>query len=198
MVKILGLSGSPRAGGNTDTLLIYFLKGAEEAGAQTEIVFLREYLIHPCTGCEQCRKYKVCNKLYDGMQLLYPKIEEAKGMILGSPTHSYNVTAWVKSFLDRLYAFHNFSNDHPRNHSSRLEGQGRKAIVFCVCEQEDLQGIGVTIEAMHKPLTDLGYQIVKSFPVTGYYERGAVRHNKEVLEAAFHEGNQLAQKLVDN
>jgi len=49
-IKILGVSGSPRKGGNTDVLLDSFLKGAVSAGAETKKVLLREYSIESCIG----------------------------------------------------------------------------------------------------------------------------------------------------
>lgn len=195
MVKIVGFSGSPRAGGNTDILLKHFLKGANEAGAQTEKVFLRQYVIQSCNGCEKCRKDKTCTQLYDGMQLLYPKIEGAKGMVLGSPTYNYNVTALVKAFIDRLYPYYNFTDDRPRRWSSHLAGQGRKAVVFAVCEQENPEDMGFTIEAMSKPLEALGYEIIKQFRATGYFDRGVVSRHEALLQAAFHEGFELAKNL---
>jgi len=195
MVKILGVSGSPRAGGNTDVLLRYFLKGAEAEGAHTEKAFLRDYAIRPCVGCEQCRKDKTCTRFFDGMQLLYPKVEEAKGLVLGSPSHNFNVTAWVKAFIDRLYPYYNFTEDRPRKYSSRLEGQGRKAIVYGVCEQTFEEGMGFTLDAMREPLRCLGYEVITEFPVAGFFDRGAVRQDQEILDRAFEEGRKLAQAL---
>lgn len=52
------------------------------------------------------------------MNLLYPKIEEAKGMVLGSPTYNYNVTSLMKTFIDRLYPYYNFTDDRPRGYSA--------------------------------------------------------------------------------
>ncbi|MBO8128359.1 MAG: flavodoxin family protein [Peptococcaceae bacterium] len=196
MVKILGLSGSPRAGGNTDVLLNQFLKGAEAEGAQTEKIYLRDYVIQPCIGCERCRKDKTCTRLFDGMQLLYPKVEEAQGLILGSPAHNLNVTAWVKAFIDRLYPYYNFTDDRPRKYSSRLAGQGRKAIVYGVCEQNSHEeGMGFTLSAMREPLRFLGYEVIKEFSVAGIFDRGAVREDKEILKAAFEDGRRLAQAI---
>ena len=138
-VKILGVSGSPRKGGNTEILLDNFLKGAESAGAETKKVHLREYSIESCIGCEACRKAGTCIRFHDGMELLYPEIEEAKGLILGSPTYNYNVTAPMKAFIDRLYPYYNFTDERPGPYSSKLGDQGRKVLVFTVCEQEKLE-----------------------------------------------------------
>jgi multimeric flavodoxin WrbA len=195
-LKVLCISGSPRGGGNTDVLLASLFRGIEDTGVEAEKIFLRDYLIQPCIGCERCRKDKMCSRLNDGMQLLYPKIVESAGLILGSPTHSYNVTAIVKAFIDRLYPFYEFTDDRPRNFSSRLAEQGRKAMVFSVSEQDEMGETGFTLEAMGYPLTALGYEVIEDFSVTGIFERGAVRSEMEVVNAAYERGRHLAKLLL--
>jgi len=194
--KVLCISGSPRGGGNTDVILASLMRGVEEMGVEAERVFLREFMIQPCTGCERCRKDKTCTRLYDGMHLLYPKILESTGLILGSPTHNYNVTALVKAFIDRLYPFFEFTEDRPRKYSSRLADQGRKAVVFSVSEQDEMGETGFTLEAMGYPLTALGYEVIEDFSITGIFDRGAVRKEMALLNAAFERGRRLAEILL--
>jgi len=129
------------------------------------------------------------------MQLLYPKIEESKGIVLGSPTYNYNVTALVKAFIDRLYPYYNFTDDRPRQWSSHLEGQARKGIVFTVGEQVDISDMGYTLEAMQRPLEALGYEITCELPAMGFFDRGAVAKDKDLMESAFQKGFELARKL---
>jgi multimeric flavodoxin WrbA len=132
------------------------------------------------------------------MELLYPEIEECKGLILGSPTYNYNITSDMKTFIDRLYPYYNFTNDRPRQYSSKLADQGRKAIVFSVCEQSDIKEMGFALEAMEMPLEALGYEVVEKFPVTGYFDRGAVSKDTNVLERAFETGKKMALDLVES
>lgn len=194
-VKIIGIGGSPRKNGNTDILLDNFLKGAESAGADTKKVLLRNYSIEPCIGCEACRKAGTCTQFHDGMDILYPEIEVSKGLILGSPTYNYNITSSMKSFIDRLYPYYNFTNDRPRQYSSKLANQGRKAIVFSICEQLEIEEMGFALEALEMPLEALGYEDIEKFPVTGCFDRGVVSKNAEVLKKAFEAGKKLAVNL---
>ncbi|MDF1554317.1 MAG: flavodoxin family protein [Deferrisomatales bacterium] len=181
-VRILGVSGSPRKGGNTDALLDRAAISARSAGASMELVHLRDYVIQPCVGCEQCRKDLTCTRFYDGMHLLYPKIEQAKGLVLGSPTHHYNVTAWVKAFIDRLYPYYEFSRQRPGPWRSRLSGQGRVAVTFEVCEQCDPSESSFTLAALRKPLEALGYETLAEISVLGHFRKAAVREDPAALE----------------
>lgn len=196
MTMILGVGGSPRAGGNSDVLLQHILEGAAGAGAGTEAVHLRSYGFGPCIGCERCRKDKACTGLLDGMQLLYPKIEAAQGLVLVSPTHQYNVSALMKAFIDRLYCYYDFTDTRPRNYSSRLAGQGRAAAVCAVCEQEVRSDMGYTLEMLRMPLEPLGYAITGELPVFGIFDRGKVRDHPEALARAEELGRDLARGLV--
>ena len=180
-VKILGVGSSPRKNGNTDLLLDSFLKGAESAGAETKKVLLRTYSIESCIGCEACRKSGACTQFHDGMELLYPEIEASDGLILGTPTYNYNITSSMKSFIDRLYPYYEFTDDRPRRYSSKLANKRRKAIVFSICEQSEIQEMGFALEAMEMPLEALGCTVIEKFPVTGYFDRGAVSKDTDIL-----------------
>ena len=191
-MKILGISGSPRAGGNTDTLLRALLEGAAAVGAETEAVYLRNYAIHPCTGCERCRKDLTCTRFMDGMHLLYPKVEAADGLILGSPTYNYNITPEMKAFIDRLYPYYRFTAERPGPYSSFFEGSDRKALVFSVAEQTNPAERGFAIEAMQRPLEALGFSVKESLPAEGYFGKGAVAGDAAMREQARDAGRRFA------
>ena len=197
MKKVLGIGGSPRNVGNSDILLRHILKGAADESAATEEVQLRDYQFQPCTGCERCRKDKECTGLQDGMQLIYPKIREAKGIVLISPIYSYNVTALMKSFIDRLYSFYDFSDERPGHWSSQLAGQERKAIIAVVGEQATREegGMDLTLETMRRSITALGYEVVDELPVLGIFHKGKIKKYPQVLEQAESLGRRLASSL---
>ena len=58
--SILGIVGSPRKGGNTDTLVDTVLAGAAECGAVSEKIILQELSIAPCRACNYCKKHGKC------------------------------------------------------------------------------------------------------------------------------------------
>lgn len=192
---VLGIGGSPRKAGNSDVLLDSILKGASEKNVGTQSVHLRDFYYQPCIGCERCRKDKICTGLNDGMTLLYPLVYESRGLVLVSPTHNYNITAWMKAFIDRLYCFYDFEDTRPRAWSNRLAGQGRKAVLAAVAEQTDEYDMGFTLEAMKRPLEALGYEVLAELPVLGIFDRGRVKQEEEILKAASMLGRELAESL---
>jgi multimeric flavodoxin WrbA len=102
-MKVLGLFGSPRRGGNTEILLEEVLKGAEREGAEIERLYLSNLKITPCTECHGCDETGDC-VILDEMQKIYPKLLEADIIILASPVFFYGVTAWAKTLIDRSQA----------------------------------------------------------------------------------------------
>ena len=89
-MKVLGIFGSPRRQGNSDTLMKAFLQGAAEAGAAVEEIFLREQKISPCLEIYHCFKDGTC-PIKDEMRELYDKLIEADVVALASPVFFYSV-----------------------------------------------------------------------------------------------------------
>ena len=103
-MKILGIVCSPRKGGNTEILVTEALEAAREAGGETELVLVADKNIAPCDGCGSCRETGAC-KIKDDMQAIYEQLEQADGIILGTPVYFLNVSAQAKAVMDRTYAF---------------------------------------------------------------------------------------------
>ncbi len=193
--KVMGFSGSPRKGGNSDILLSHILNGVSENRLPADSLRLADCEFQPCIGCERCRKDKICTAHVDGMSFLYPKIITSMGLVLVCPTHNYNITAWMKAFIDRLYCFYNFEKNRPSAWSSRLADQGRKAVIAAVCEQENKEDMGFTIDAMRLPLEALGYEIIGELDVLGTFAKAKVKEQTSTLIRAAELGSDLAKSI---
>lgn len=193
--KVLGIGSSPRKGGNSDILLQNIIKGVTKSRIDNISLHLRDYHYQGCIGCEMCRKDKICTRLNDGMSLIYPEIIKSQGLILVSPTHNYNITAWMKAFIDRMYCFYDFQNNRPGEWSSRLAGQGRKAVLAAICEQENPEDMGFTLDAMRLPLKALGYDIIGELPVFRIFDKAKVKEEREILNKAIELGSNLAKSI---
>ncbi|MDD5465158.1 MAG: flavodoxin family protein [Candidatus Omnitrophica bacterium] len=103
MVKIVGLSGSPRKDGNTEILVKEALKAAKSRGAETEFVSLAGKEIQPCQACYTCRLEESKGEcaIEDDLAEIFEKFKEADGIIIGSPVYFLTVTAQLKALFDR-------------------------------------------------------------------------------------------------
>ena len=102
-VRVFGIMGSPRLGGNTDVLLSEALRGAASVGAATVKVDLVRRDVRPCTGCDGCAKTGVC-VIDDAMAELLDEMFASDVWILGTPVYWWGPTAQMKAFIDRWYA----------------------------------------------------------------------------------------------
>ena len=99
-MKVLGIAGSPRRGGNTDLLLAELIKGAASKGAETNVIILNDLDITPCQHCDACLKAGKC-KIQDDMQMIYQELEQSDRIVLASPIQFMGVTAQMKAMIDR-------------------------------------------------------------------------------------------------
>jgi len=102
-IRVLGISGSPHRGGNTEQLLDRFLEGATDAGGETEIIILSTLDYRSCRGCNACHKTGVCVIDDDLIPILTKKVPEADVVALASPIYSMSITAEMKAFIDRAH-----------------------------------------------------------------------------------------------
>lgn len=195
-MKIVAIVGSPRKKGNTSTLLSEVCKGAQEMGFETEIVFLSDYALKDCIGCEGCSKTGVC-VVQDDMQTLYKKIKSSDALILGSPTYFYNVSGLMKSFLDRLYSFEFFDDEDRSVWLSYNEVFGLKyAVTVAVCEQLTLSDMGVTSDMLSQTLSAVGWRSVANIKALHAFKQGEALKNTQLLQECYQAGLKLAKTVI--
>jgi multimeric flavodoxin WrbA len=102
-MRILGIVGSPRKDGNTEILMKEALRVAGEAGCETEMFLMSEKHVAPCDACGTCFEVGSC-VVEDDMQELYEMLEQADGVIFGSPVYFGSVSAQMKAVMDRMFA----------------------------------------------------------------------------------------------
>jgi multimeric flavodoxin WrbA len=115
-MKVLGISGSPRAGSTTDQLVQAVLAGVE--GCETEFVSLNNKDIQPCRACLGCVKTNVC-VIRDDWPALGRAIVEADAYVVGGANYFNTLNGLTHCFLERWYQF--------RHREANLVG-GRPAV----------------------------------------------------------------------
>lgn len=179
-MEVLSILGSPRKSGNTAALLNSLIKGMEEnKGAEVEQVFLQEKRISPCTSCKHCHKVHPGQcKIDDDMQELYKKIKSADLMILATPVYWSNMSAQMKTFIDRFYAL------MPDENSSMLKG--KKLILLMTCGDELPNSGSEIVEKSIRETAD--YTGMEVLGVIGACSQKPTPENKDILCKAYELG----------
>jgi putative NADPH-quinone reductase len=96
----LGIAGSPRRHGNTESLLDRFLAGAAAEGATVRKVVAAELRVAGCIACNGCWEDGRC-VVDDDFQALYRRLIDADVLAVATPRYFMNVTAQLKAVIDR-------------------------------------------------------------------------------------------------
>jgi multimeric flavodoxin WrbA len=98
-MRVIGICGSPRKGGNTELALKEALKEIEKQGIETELILLCDKKLNPCVHCNECKKGDCPQE--DDVKLILKKLEDADGIVVASPTYFAQVSAQLKILMDR-------------------------------------------------------------------------------------------------
>lgn len=104
MKTITAFVASARKSEFTAAATRQFLENLNSLGDfQTEIVFLADCNLAQCRGCKSCfqRGEERC-PLKDDRDMLIHKMMASDGVVFASPNYSFQVSAILKTFLDRL------------------------------------------------------------------------------------------------
>jgi multimeric flavodoxin WrbA len=114
-MKVLGLTCGRKLS-NTEIVVKEALMGAEEAGAEVEIVRLMDLNIKPCTGCNACvidlfekGGSGACIIKNDDFGFIDDKILESDGLIVGSPIYEKTPQGLLKVLNDRMGPSHDLA-----------------------------------------------------------------------------------------
>jgi multimeric flavodoxin WrbA len=106
-MTIVGISASPIVDGNTDRIVQSLL---ERSGREHTFVNLSTLDFAPCRGCARnCAKSNICVHK-DDLWPYFGPILEADALVLASPLHGGTITAWMSSFISRIWCFHHLKN----------------------------------------------------------------------------------------
>lgn len=190
-MKVLGIAGSPRLGGNTDHLLAEVLKGAKDKGAEVKTIYICDLDISPCQHCNYCYQTGQC-KIDDDIVKIYEELEQADRLVIASPLHFMGVTAQVKAMIDRG------QSRWARKYILKVPPLGndkkRKALFVSVGGRilaNQFEAAKATIKAW---LVSHDIEYAGELIFSGMDEAGAIARNPEALKQAYLAGQRLVQE----
>jgi multimeric flavodoxin WrbA len=103
-MRVLGISGSPRPGGNTDILVNTALEVLAAEGLETEFLSLADRPIKPCVACRGCFASDTTRCVQDdpAFEGILDKFAQADGVLIGSPVYFGSATPQIMALLDRV------------------------------------------------------------------------------------------------
>ena len=107
MKKVLAINSSLRSGGQsrTELMMINLVKGMRQAGAEVEVVNLRQKKIRQCIGCFTCmtKTPGKCTIKDDMTEELFPRWLESDLVIYATPLFHHTMNAAMKTFIERTW-----------------------------------------------------------------------------------------------
>jgi multimeric flavodoxin WrbA len=102
-MKVVAFNGSPRADGNTFSLVQHVFAALKREGIETELVQLGGNPVRGCKACFQCFKNKDGRCVQEDRIVndCIAKMRQADGIILATPTYFADVTPELKALIDR-------------------------------------------------------------------------------------------------
>jgi multimeric flavodoxin WrbA len=191
-MKVIGILGSPRKNGNSETLVRAVLEGAKEKGHETEIFLLGEMSYQGCVACMYCKTHDRC-KQEDDLTKVMDAIEETDAIVLGAPIYMMQYSGQFKLFEDRLYQFLGTGS---RRTSEGFDFKislkpGKKAIVITTQGNPDPKMFECATDGLTNLLKMYGFQLNDSILLTAGNSPSAARENKGLMERARQDGRAL-------
>ncbi|MDD5692850.1 MAG: flavodoxin family protein [Candidatus Omnitrophica bacterium] len=102
-MKVAAFNGSSRKEGNTAILIKKVFKELEKEGINTELISLAGQKLQGCIACGKCfvAKDKKCAITDDPVNEYIARMEQADGIIIGSPTYFADCSAGTKALIER-------------------------------------------------------------------------------------------------
>jgi len=143
-MKALVISSSPRRDGNSYLLAEAAQKGLVEAGAQSELIYLGDYLKHFLADEKEADKVNGL-AVYDDRygELFLDKFLPADGIIFATPLYWYSMSAQLKAFFDRTFSYISGSHPDSDEHIARMTGK-KHGLLISSEETYPMAAMGIT------------------------------------------------------
>ena len=177
-MKIVVLTGSPRAKGNSAYLAEQFIKGAEEQGHEVFRFDCAFKQVEPCRACNRCGMNGTCIYNDDFLELR-PKLIAADMVVFATPMYYFGVSAQMKRVVDRFYAI-----------NGQIKGHYKKTAYLMTYADTDPKEAEAMLLHYRTLMNYLGWESVGEVVASGVWTAGSVR-NTRYPEQAYQLGKSL-------
>ncbi len=195
-MKVIGYLGSPRRGGNTETLLDAILAGARAAGAEAVKVPLAARKFSGCQSCGGCDETGRCivtdqmQPLYEGLMPRGDPSEPGEpgepgghaghtNLVLATPVFFGGISAQAKAMIDRCQCL------WVRKYRLHIKPPGgRRALLAAVCGMPRPSMFEAPLAVARIWFTTLGTSPLPPFLVPEVDARGDLARDGPTLERA--------------
>lgn len=181
---VTAVMASPRRRGNTACLVGAALDEARALGVRTDQVVLAEHVLAPCLAHDACADFENCPQRDDAASIL-DRVYAADGLILATPVYYENVSAQMKTFIDRNV----FRYSHDEWLTARAVG-----LIAVTAET----GIDDTLAALRRYIGLSTKQDLPVFTVGGYADAaGEAAADAKLMAAARKLGADVARAVLE-
>lgn len=181
--RILLLKGSPRRGGNSDTMSEAFIKGAKRSGYNVKCIETYPMNVGciACEGCYSSPDAPCC--MHPEFNAVAQDVLDADGMVFATPLYWYGLPAGLKKFIDNFFCFFIGEKDLG----------AKRSAVLCCGEADDYNMFDSVQRNIELISAYLGWSVKGQIYVPGVLNVGDIEGNKaladcEALGASFFEG----------
>ncbi len=177
MKNVLILNGSPRKGGNTETLLNAFTEVAQKENTITTYN-VATMNIDGCMGCEKCYSTGKACIIDDDFNQIAEDILQADIVVFAAPVYWYSIPGKIKNVLDRIFALV----------VGEKEVSGKDLYVISCCEEKEMDVFDGFTMPLQKSAKLLKWNYAEELLVPGVFEIGAIKNT---------DGEERARKLAE-
>ena len=189
-MKVLGILGSPRIGGNSDILLEQALAGAKDAGGEVEKIILSQKKIFGCLDCGKCNETGVC-AVKDDMLEIHKKILEAHAVIHSVPVYFWAMTSQMKAYLDRWCAF--FDAEWALHKAYRPKMKGKRIGLITLCGDPNVATADPIVHSFKSTCQFGGLNLFGVVQASASV-KGEIAENQEAKKKAYDLGRKSVMK----
>jgi len=190
-VRGVALVCSPRPGGNTDLLVVEYVRGMTDGDATVKIVYIRDRHIEPCRGCEACSATGSC-VIDDDMTEIFELIESSDRIVLATPVFFYQTSSLAAKVIERSQPFwvrKYLLDNPPAGERHGIRRLGAWLAVGATRGERLFDGMRYTaryfFDALNADLHDM-------LTYRGLDEKGSIREHPTAMNDAYTAGRRFA------